>query len=60
MVTVDRAGETDSAARDINNCTSGSCESWMVLSIAGDKPKPRFNVKFLFHFNHSGFDLFGI
>ncbi|CAO2839431.1 unnamed protein product [Amaranthus hypochondriacus] len=43
VVTVDRAGETDSAARDINNCTSGSCESWMVLSIAGDKPKPRFN-----------------
>lgn len=32
-----------STAQDINNCTSGSSESWMVLSIAGDKPIPRFN-----------------
>ena len=36
-----------SAAQDLNNCTSGSSESWMVLSIAGDKPTPRFNVKCL-------------
>lgn len=27
------------------NSTAGCSESWMVLSIAGDKPKPRFNVK---------------
>lgn len=35
--------ECPSASEDINHCTSGSSESWMVLSIAGDKPKPRFN-----------------
>ncbi|GMH29297.1 hypothetical protein Nepgr_031140 [Nepenthes gracilis] len=35
--------QCSSAAPDINSCTSGSSESWMVLSIAGDKPTPRFN-----------------
>ncbi|KAK9671857.1 hypothetical protein RND81_12G059000 [Saponaria officinalis] len=35
--------QCSSAARDINNCASGNAESWMVLSIAGDKPKPRSN-----------------
>ncbi|KAL8167198.1 hypothetical protein V2J09_008697 [Rumex salicifolius] len=28
---------------DTNNCPAGSSESWMELSIAGDKPAPRFN-----------------
>ncbi|GAB4851249.1 hypothetical protein Ancab_030546 [Ancistrocladus abbreviatus] len=32
-----------SAAPDVNGCTSGSCESWMPLSTAGDTPTPRFN-----------------
>ncbi|KAA8548505.1 hypothetical protein F0562_000228 [Nyssa sinensis] len=32
-----------SAAPELNNCTSGNSENWMVLSIAGDKPTPRFN-----------------
>ncbi|KAL9232881.1 hypothetical protein vseg_007944 [Gypsophila vaccaria] len=35
--------QCSSAAQDINNCASGNAESWMVLSIAGDKPKPRSN-----------------
>lgn len=33
-----------STATDLNNCTTGNFENWMVLSIAGDKPTPRFNV----------------
>ncbi|XP_058209206.1 tip elongation aberrant protein 1 isoform X3 [Rhododendron vialii] len=32
-----------SAAPELNNYTSGNSENWMVLSIAGDKPTPRFN-----------------
>ncbi|CAN1807088.1 Acyl-CoA-binding domain-containing protein 6 [Linum perenne] len=28
---------------DIGSSTSGNSENWMVLSIAGDKPAPRFN-----------------
>ncbi|KAK9288393.1 hypothetical protein L1049_016849 [Liquidambar formosana] len=28
---------------ELNNCTSGNSENWMVLSISGDKPTPRFN-----------------
>ncbi|KAL2930298.1 Acyl-CoA-binding domain-containing protein 6 [Bienertia sinuspersici] len=47
IVAADHGNEPDcqcsSAPQDINHCTSGSSESWMVLSIAGDKPKPRFN-----------------
>lgn len=47
MAATDHSDEPDchcsSAAQDINNCTPGSSESWMVLSIAGDKPVPRFN-----------------
>ncbi|CAI0466711.1 unnamed protein product [Linum tenue] len=30
-------------AADIGSSTSGNSENWMVLSIAGDKPAPRFN-----------------
>ncbi|KAG9129653.1 hypothetical protein Leryth_017732 [Lithospermum erythrorhizon] len=30
-------------APELNNCTSGSSENWMVLSITGEKPTPRFN-----------------
>ncbi|XP_021751068.1 acyl-CoA-binding domain-containing protein 4-like [Chenopodium quinoa] len=47
VVASNQEGESDchcsSAPRDISNCTSGSSESWMVLSISGDKPKPRLN-----------------
>ncbi|KAH6769761.1 Galactose oxidase/kelch repeat superfamily protein [Perilla frutescens var. hirtella] len=28
---------------ELNNCTSGGSENWMVLSISGEKPTPRFN-----------------
>lgn len=28
---------------DISNCASGQSENWMVLSIAGERPAPRFN-----------------
>ncbi|KAJ1395184.1 Kelch-type beta propeller [Sesbania bispinosa] len=34
---------SSAAAPEISTCTSGSSENWMVLSIAGDKPTPRFN-----------------
>lgn len=34
-----------SDAPEVNNTTTGKSENWMVLSIAGDKPTPRFNVK---------------
>ncbi|PSR92637.1 Acyl-CoA-binding domain-containing protein [Actinidia chinensis var. chinensis] len=30
-------------APELNKCTSGNSDNWMVLSIAGDKPTPRFN-----------------
>ncbi|KAL8524968.1 hypothetical protein ACS0TY_014557 [Phlomoides rotata] len=30
-------------ASELNNCTSGSSENWMVLSVSGEKPAPRFN-----------------
>lgn len=33
--------QTSSGAPEFNNCTSGSSESWMVLSVTGDKPAPR-------------------
>lgn len=32
-----------SDAPEANNTTTGKSENWMVLSIAGDKPTPRFN-----------------
>ncbi|GAB2262710.1 hypothetical protein Droror1_Dr00003707 [Drosera rotundifolia] len=35
--------QSSSTAPEINIGTSGSSESWMELSIAGDKPAPRFN-----------------
>lgn len=34
--------ETSSGAPELNS-TSGSSENWMVLSVTGDKPAPRFN-----------------
>ncbi|XP_022854935.1 uncharacterized protein LOC111376207 isoform X2 [Olea europaea var. sylvestris] len=34
---------TSSSAPELNNCTSGSSENWMVLSVSGEKPTPRFN-----------------
>lgn len=33
------------AGAEVSNGTSGNSENWMVLSIAGDKPMPRFNVR---------------
>lgn len=38
--------QCSSAAPEISNCTSGNSENWMVLSVSGDKPTPRFNVCF--------------
>ncbi|KAG8370004.1 hypothetical protein BUALT_Bualt14G0072500 [Buddleja alternifolia] len=35
--------QSSSNAPELNNCTSGSSENWMVLSISGDNPTPRFN-----------------
>ncbi|KAL0457368.1 UNVERIFIED_CONTAM: Acyl-CoA-binding domain-containing protein 6 [Sesamum latifolium] len=35
--------QSSSNAPELNNCTSGSSENWMVLSINGEKPTPRFN-----------------
>lgn len=36
--------QSSSGAPEISNCSMGSSEKWMVLSISGDKPTPRFNV----------------
>lgn len=35
--------ENSPAEAELNNCTSGNSERWMVLSTAGDIPTPRFN-----------------
>ncbi|KAF8387894.1 hypothetical protein HHK36_026556 [Tetracentron sinense] len=32
-----------SAGIELNNCTSGNSENWMMLSTTGEKPAPRFN-----------------
>jgi hypothetical protein len=37
--------QCSSAAPEIHTSTLGKSENWMVLSIAGDKPTARFNVK---------------
>lgn len=34
---------SSAAEPEISNCASGNSENWMVLSIAGEKPTPRFN-----------------
>ncbi|KAL6517168.1 hypothetical protein OROHE_017874 [Orobanche hederae] len=34
---------SSSTAPELNNCTLGNSENWMVLSISGEKPTPRFN-----------------
>lgn len=34
---------SSSAPLDISASTSGNAENWMVLSISGDEPTPRFN-----------------
>lgn len=39
-----------SAAPEISNSTVGNSDNWMALSISGDKPTPRFNVKSLLIF----------
>ncbi|KAF5191097.1 Galactose oxidase/kelch repeat superfamily protein [Thalictrum thalictroides] len=36
-------GENSPVETELNNCTYGNSESWMVLSTTGDKPTPRFN-----------------
>lgn len=36
--------QASSGGPELNNCTSGNSENWMVLSVSGDKPAPRFNV----------------
>lgn len=38
-------GQCPSAVPEISNSATGSSENWMVLSISGDKPTPRFNVQ---------------
>ncbi|KAM3707629.1 hypothetical protein ACB098_02G039900 [Castanea mollissima] len=40
---LNRQCSSSAAAPEISNCASGSLENWMVLSIAGEKPTPRFN-----------------
>ncbi|PSS33954.1 Acyl-CoA-binding domain-containing protein [Actinidia chinensis var. chinensis] len=35
--------QCSSDAPELNKCTSGNSDNWMVLSVAGDKPTPRFN-----------------
>lgn len=35
--------QSSSSATELNNCTTGSSENWMVLSISGEKPSPRSN-----------------
>lgn len=34
---------SSSNGAELNNCTSGGSENWMVLSTSGEKPTPRFN-----------------
>ncbi|KAG6435466.1 hypothetical protein SASPL_100340 [Salvia splendens] len=34
---------SSSNGTELNNCASGGSENWMVLSISGEKPTPRFN-----------------
>ncbi|KAL1543110.1 acyl-CoA-binding domain-containing protein 6-like [Salvia divinorum] len=34
---------SSSTGTELNNCASGGSENWMVLSISGEKPTPRFN-----------------
>jgi hypothetical protein len=36
--------DNENACADISSCSSGGSENWVVLSISGDKPIPRFNV----------------
>ncbi|WJX96108.1 hypothetical protein P8452_77354 [Trifolium repens] len=35
--------DNENACADISSCSSGGSENWVVLSISGDKPIPRFN-----------------
>ncbi|CAI9118745.1 OLC1v1020349C1 [Oldenlandia corymbosa var. corymbosa] len=35
--------QTSSESPELKNCTSGSSENWMVLSVTGDKPASRYN-----------------
>lgn len=36
--------EIENVCADISSSTSGGSENWVLLSISGDKPIPRFNV----------------
>ncbi|CAK7333091.1 unnamed protein product [Dovyalis caffra] len=47
-LTTSKSGELDyhcssTVQPEISSSTSGNAENWMVLSISGDKPTPRFN-----------------
>ncbi|CAJ2634366.1 unnamed protein product [Trifolium pratense] len=35
--------DNENACADISSCSSGGSENWVLLSISGDKPIPRFN-----------------
>ncbi|KAF8401529.1 hypothetical protein HHK36_012469 [Tetracentron sinense] len=35
--------QRSSVGFELNNCTSGNSENWMLCSTVGDKPTPRFN-----------------
>ncbi|KAF3617943.1 hypothetical protein FXO38_33690 [Capsicum annuum] len=39
----EKSCQCSSGAPEFNNCASGGSENWMLLSIAGEKPTPRFN-----------------
>nr|XP_009770759.1 PREDICTED: acyl-CoA-binding domain-containing protein 4-like [Nicotiana sylvestris] len=39
----EKSCQCSSGAPEFNNCASGGTENWMLLSIAGEKPTPRFN-----------------
>ncbi|XP_059280640.1 acyl-CoA-binding domain-containing protein 4 isoform X1 [Lycium ferocissimum] len=39
----EKSCQCSSGAPELNNCASGGSENWMLLSIAGEKPTPRFN-----------------
>ncbi|XP_049410467.1 acyl-CoA-binding domain-containing protein 4 isoform X2 [Solanum stenotomum] len=39
----EKSCQCSSGAPEFNDCASGGSENWMLLSIAGEKPTPRFN-----------------
>lgn len=47
----ERDCQCSSAVPETSSGTSGNSENWMVLSIAGEKPAPRFNVRYYWFLN---------